>query len=150
MPDPNVAVRPFGYADPDPVVRRVGNRDLFVGNRAAAESPPRSFAAVVSLTADPSAATTHHRPLVDGPGNTPAEFAAAVDTVRERRGEGPVLVNCRAGVSRSATVAATALAAAEGRGFHEAFGVVAEHRRTAVAHPALCTLAVCYLAAHRQ
>jgi hypothetical protein len=146
-PHDDVAVRPFGYAAPDPVVRRIGDRTLFLGNAVAGERPPREFDAVVTLTDEPVAATTHHRPLVDGPGNEWAAFADAVDTVRDRRGSGPVLVHCRAGVSRSATVLATAIAAGEGCGFHEAFAEVAEHRRTAVGHPALCRLAVVYLAA---
>ena len=141
------AVRPFGYVDPDPVVRRIGDRDLFLGNRATGAAPPRTFDAVVSLTEQPVAATTDHRPLVDGPGNDWSAFAAAVDTVRERRGDGPVLVHCTAGVSRSATVLATAVAAAEGASFRAAFDEVVAHRRTAVGHPALCRLGVVYLAA---
>ena len=146
-PTDDIALRPFGYADPDPVVRRIGDRDLFLGNVAAGESPPREFDTVVTLTDEPVAATTHHRPLVDGPGNEWTAFAEAVDAVRDRRTEGSVLVHCRAGVSRSATVLATAIAADEERGFHEAFAEVAAHRRTAVGHPALCRLGVVYLAA---
>ncbi len=141
---PNLAVRPLGAVSETPACRRV-TETLSFGNRAAATT---GFDAVVSLT-EPTEATTHHCPLVDGPGNDYADFARTVETTRRLTSErDSVLVHCRAGVSRSATVTATVLAARENRGFHEAFGLVAARRRVAVAHPALCFLAVCYLAAH--
>ena len=105
------------------------------------------FDAVVSQTPEPTEATTHHRPLVDGPGADYADFPRPVATTdRPVRERDSVLVHCRAGGSRSAAVAATGLAAREDRTFHEAFGLVAARRRVAVAHPALCLLGVCYLA----
>ncbi|RNJ26050.1 protein-tyrosine phosphatase family protein [Halosegnis longus] len=141
----NLAARPLGYAADGRECRRL-TETLFLGNRAA---PDHSFDAVVSLTADPTAATTHHHPLVDGPGNDYADFAAAVETTHRLTHErDSVLVHCRAGVSRSTAVAATVIATRENRGFHEAFGLVAARRRVAVAHPALCLLGVCYLAAN--
>lgn len=144
-----VAVRPFGWTESDPVVRRV--RDgLAIGNEHAASEPTDAFDAVVSLTADPRPATTHHHPLVDGPEATYARFAAAVETVRDRLATGDrVLVHCRAGVSRSSAVTATALAFAENRPFRDALADVQTARPVAVPHPRLHELGVISLAAER-
>lgn len=143
-------LRPFGYVEADPVVRRVDDRELFVGNAAAADptAHDRSFGFVLSVSAESHPSTTHHRPLVDGPGNDWTAFEAAVDTARELLGrDGSLLVHCRAGVSRSSTVVATALAAEERRTFQTALALVQRARPAAVPHPALRELAAVYLAA---
>jgi atypical dual specificity phosphatase len=142
-------LRPLGYVESDPVVRRIGDRDLFVGNLSAADqgAHDRSFGFVLSVSSAARPLTTHHRPLTDGPGNDWTAFAAAVDTARTLyRREGSLLVHCKAGVSRSSTVLATALAAEERRPFHEALGLVQAARPAAVPHPALLESAVVYLA----
>ncbi|QPV62930.1 dual specificity protein phosphatase family protein [Halosimplex litoreum] len=150
-------VRPFGYGHDRPIARRVCERDLFVGNAAAADpdrpddhrtGAPARGDNVLSLTAEPRPATTHHRPLVDGPGNEWAAFEAAADTACRLLGSRPgsLLVHCSHGVSRSAAVAAVALAAAEDRSFRSALSDVQSARPPAQPHPALHEQAVYSLA----
>ena len=142
-------LRPLGYVESDPVVRRVGDRELFIGNLSAADRAThgRSFRFVLSVSSAARPLTTHHYPLTDGPGNDWPAFAKAVDTARTLyRRDGSLLVHCKAGVSRSSTVIATALAAVERRTFREALGLVQEARPAAVPHPALHELVVVYLA----
>jgi len=67
--------------------------------------------------------------LIDGPGNKPSTFAAAVymlDQLLERHDK--VLVHCHAGVSRSASVVATYLSQVNGISFEEAINLVKEKR----------------------
>ncbi|WP_435364467.1 protein-tyrosine phosphatase family protein [Haloarchaeobius sp. DYHT-AS-18] len=148
--DSGILVRPKGYVEPFPVIRRLGERELYLGNAAAAdhEAHDRAFAFVLSLTADSHPSTTHHRPLRDGPGNEWRAFREALETARElSRRQGSLLVHCKAGVSRSSAVLATMLAAKEGRRFREALELVQQARPVAMPHPALHELAVVYLAA---
>lgn len=143
-------VRPFGYVDDEPVVRRIGDRDLYLGNAAAAhpERHDRTFEYVLSATAEERPLTTHHHPLTDGRGNEWAAFEAAVDAARAlHRRDGSVLVHCKAGISRSSALVATALAAEENRPFRDALAVVQDARPHAMPNPALHELAVVYLAA---
>ena len=63
------------------------------------------------------------------------------------RREGSVLVHCKAGISRSSTLIAAALAAEEDRTFRAALGDVQAARPAAMPHPVLHELAVAYLAA---
>jgi hypothetical protein len=142
-------LRPLGYVEPAPVVRRVGDHELYLGNHHAADptAHDRSFSFVLTVSSDEQPLTTHHRPLTDGPGNDWAAFTDAVDTARQlRRHEGSLLVHCKAGVSRSGTVLATALAAAEGYTLADALTLVQQARPAAVPHPKLHELAVTYLA----
>jgi len=143
-------VRPFGYGHDRPIARRVGERDLFVGNAAAADHDRgvRSFESVLSLTAERRPATTHHRPLVDGPDNEWTAFEAAADTacrLRRRMGES-LLVHCSHGISRSAVVAGVAIAVKEDRSLREALAAVRAARPPATVHPALREHAIWYLA----
>lgn len=148
--DDIAASRPIGFAGDQPVIRRIGNRELYLGNALAAddEAHDRQFDQVVSATVDPQPLTTHHRPLDDGPDNDWTTFASAVEATRRcYRSPGTTLVHCRAGVSRSATLVATAVAAEEGIGFDAALAAVRERRPIATPHPALRTDAAIYLAA---
>ena len=143
-----VAVRPLGYVEPRPVVRWIGDRSLALGNARAAESPTDGFDAVLSLTETDWPLTTHHRPLIDGAETEWPAFAAAVDCARRlHRGDGTLLVHCKAGISRSAVVIAATIAAEEGRSFRAALATVQGARPHAIPHPALWELAVIYLAA---
>ena len=143
-----VPVRPLGYVEPRPVVRWIGDRSLALGNARAAESPTVGFDAVLSLTESERPLTTHHRPLIDGPETEWPAFAAAVDCARRlHRRDGSLLVHCTAGISRSAVVIATTIAAEEGRSFREALQTVQAARPHAIPHPALWELAVIYLSA---
>lgn len=142
-------LRPFGYVENDPVVCSLGVLGLHLGNRHAAEGPSADrFGAVVTVSTDRQSGTTHHRPLVDGPGNDWAAFVAAVDTARElARAEKRVLVHCDAGISRSTAVLTTTIAAETGRSFRESLATVESARPSAVPNPAVVELSVCYLAA---
>ncbi|WP_255196072.1 dual specificity protein phosphatase family protein [Halorarius litoreus] len=149
---PDIHVRPFGYVDPEPVIRRVGDRDLWVGNVHAADGERHDcrFDYVVSATREPQPLTTHHCPLVDGTDADWSQFARGVDTTRELyRREGSLLVHCTAGVSRSAALAATVLAAEADRPLRTALDAVQRTRPVAMPHPTLHRLAVEYLAARR-
>jgi atypical dual specificity phosphatase len=143
-------VRPKGYEAEKPIVRRIGDRNLYLGNEPAADpgTHDRTFEYVLSTTAEKQPSTTHHRPLTDGRGNEWRVFEAAVDTARTlHRREGSRLVHCKAGVSRSTTVIATTLAAEEDREFRDALEIVQAARPYAMPNPALHELAVIYLAA---
>lgn len=145
-----VFVRPVGYVADEPVIRRLGPRDLFIGNESAAH-PDRhdhAFEYVLSISTESHPLTTHHCPLIDGAGNEWCAFETAVDTVpRLFREDGSLLVHCTAGISRSSTVLAATLAAEEDRTFHDALAIVQEARPHAVPNPPLHELAVTYLAA---
>ncbi|MCU4743888.1 protein-tyrosine phosphatase family protein [Natronoglomus mannanivorans] len=147
-----MVVRPLNYVADEPVVRRIGDRELFIGNRHAAD-PDRydrtlGFGFVLSVTSEAYPLTTHHHPLEDGPDNDWAAFEAAVDTARELyRRDDSLLVHCKAGISRSSTLLATILAAEEDRTFADALALVQRARPHAIPHPALHEWAVFYLAA---
>jgi atypical dual specificity phosphatase len=142
--------RPHGYVEDVPVVRRIGARDLYLGNVHAADPDrhDRSFDFVLSATRDPQPLTTHHHPIVDGPEIEWPRFEAAVDTTRDLfRRDGSLLVHCTAGISRSTTLVATTLAAEEELSLSDALDAVTDVRPFAQPHPSLHELAVVYLAA---
>jgi hypothetical protein len=142
-------LRPIGSVDDEPVLAALNYRGLHLGNRHAADPDrhDRRFAAVVSVSTDAYPLTTHHHPLTDGEGNDWAAFAAAVDAVRQLSRTGDVLVNCKAGVSRSAAVLATAVAAEREVSFRDGLTLVEAARTQAVPNPALVELGVVYLGA---
>lgn len=143
-------IRPFGYVEDGPVIRRIGDRDLFLGNKFAAipEHHQREFEFVLSVSTERYPLTTHHHPLIDGSGNEWKVFAEAVDTARSvYRRSGSVLIHCKAGISRSSTIIATVLAVEENRSLRNALSIVQDARPFAVPNPALHELAVVYLAA---
>ena len=146
--DGQAVVRPFGHRHDDPIVRRVGDRDCFLGNVHAADPSrhDRSFDHVLSATHDPQPLTTHHRPLVDGHEADWTSFESAADAACRLVGDGSLLIHCLHGVSRSATLAAVALAVTEKRPLQGALSAVQSARPPAQPHPALHELAVFYLA----
>jgi len=92
-------------------------------------------------------ATTDHHPLKDGHINAQDKFSAAVEATRRNiRAEGTVVVNCSAGISRSATVIATAIAAEETISLEAAIEVIQTTRPRANPHPKLQLNAYAYLA----
>lgn len=146
-----IFVRPVGYVEDRAVIRRIGDRDLYLGNRFAAHPDyhDREFEYVLSASTEDHPLTTHHRPLIDGRGNEWSAFEAAADTARRLyRTAGSLLVHCTAGISRSSTLVATALAAEEDRTFHDALALVQDARPHAMPNPALHELGVIYLAAN--
>jgi len=142
-PDPDLA--------PKAVAARVGDRDLWIGNVGAIK--PRLLAEmdldpeyVVSVNGTATAVTTDHYPLEDEHINDHQQFSNAVTTTRNRiRSEGTVLVNCSVGVSRSATVIATAVAAEDRLSFDAAVAEIRETRPRARPHPKLKLNAFAYL-----
>jgi atypical dual specificity phosphatase len=147
-----VLVRPLGYVEDEPVVRPVGDRNLYLGNALAADSRhhDRTFEHVLSVRREACPLTTHHHPLDDGPETDWPEFERAVDAARRlSRRAGSLLVHCTGGISRSTTILATMLAAEEDVEFRDALAVVQNARPFAMPHPALHELAVVYLAARR-
>lgn len=148
---PESFVRPIGYVSDEPIIRRLGDRDLYLGNGLAAhpEYHDWTFRYVLSATRETRPRTTHHHPLHDGPDTDWSAFEAAVDTARRLyRREGSLLIHCKAGISRSSALSATVIAAEEDRQFSDALATVQNARPYAVPHPALHELAVVYLAAH--
>lgn len=146
----NAPIRPIGYVQDDPIIRRIDDRELYLGNRLAADSAShdRTFGHVLSLTHQEQPLTTHHQPMHDGPETDWPVFEQAVEAARQLyRQEGSLLIHCKAGVSRSTTVMATTIAIEEGRPFRAALDIVQEARPIATPHYALHQLAIIYLAA---
>jgi len=142
-PDPDLA--------PKAIAARVGDRDLWIGNVGAIK--PRLLAEmelepdhVISVNGTATTVTTDHHPLKDEQVNDNQKFSNAVAATRNRiRTEGTVLVNCSVGVSRSATVIATAIAAEEGLSFDVTVAEIRETRPRARPHPKLKLNAYAYL-----
>ncbi len=69
-------------------------------------------------------------PLIDGPGNDPRHLQDAIDTLAMLvEEESPVLVHCRAGISRAPTIVAGYLAKYEGMKLGSAFKLIRSKRR---------------------
>jgi atypical dual specificity phosphatase len=142
-PDPDLS--------PKAIAARIGDRNLWIGNVGAIK--PRLLAAmeldpeyVVSVNRTATKATTDHCPLKDGQVNDQQQFTNAVTATRNHiRHEGTVLVNCSVGVSRSATVIATAIAAEDELSFNAAVAEIRERRPRARPHPRLQLNAYAYL-----
>lgn len=100
---------------------------------------------VITLNDDAHRYTTVHHPIVDGE-NPQSEFDRAVEIVREAmKQDENILVHCAAGVSRSVTTVATAIAAEEGRSFEAGLECVHESREVPDPHPDLREHAERYL-----
>lgn len=143
-------VRPLHHIEDEAVIRRIGDRDLYLGNWRAADPAQhdRTFTYVLSPTSSTHPLTTHHCPLNDNADNEWKAFEKAVDTARMLyRRDGSLLIHCTAGISRSSTLIATTIAAEEDRTFHDALAIVKQARPTANPNPALHEWAVIYLAA---
>lgn len=154
--DPNSSVRTVP-PDADPakfpqaLAAPIGDRDLWIANGGGIEPDNLASMAlnpdyVVSLNRTATGATTDHHPLKDGYVNDQQEFKAAVETTREHiRNDGTVIVNCAAGISRSSTVLATAIAAEDDCSFEAAVEEIKETRPRARPHAKLQFNAFAYL-----
>jgi atypical dual specificity phosphatase len=144
-------------ADPDKFPRalaaQVGNRKLWIANEGAIDpdnlsTMGLSIEHVISVNHTATRATTDHHPLKDGYVNDQQDFTEAVETTREKiRNGGSVIVNCAAGISRSSTVIATAIAAEDGVSFEDAVEEIKDTRPRAQPHPKLQLNAYAYLVA---
>jgi atypical dual specificity phosphatase len=141
-----------GYPFPEAVAVRIGNRDLWIANGDAVipdnlDELGINPMYVVSLNRRATNATTDHHHLEDAEVNPHDDFTAAVDAARKRISQdGTTIINCAAGVSRSATVMATALAAEQDIPLWEAIELVEESRERATPHTKLQVNAYAYLA----
>jgi protein-tyrosine phosphatase len=98
----------------------------------------------------PDAVSVVRIPLIDGPQNEFEDFRAAAAELRDLlRSDQTVFVHCAAGVSRSVSVTAAALALRDDDAVDEAIGVVRDARPVANPHPALVEQAVRYVGANR-
>lgn len=105
---------------------------VFVGDINDAKNAQRDrFNAVVTLSEHPVDVTTHYRPLVDGK-NEQSEFNEAVAITRDAlEQDGPVLVHCSSGQSRSVTAVATVMAEKKNRPFDKIVALIKSKRRKA-------------------
>ena len=126
---------------PTALAARIGDRNLWIANGGAIESNHLSAMNldpeyVVTVNQNATWATTDHHPLKDGFINDQEEFADAVATTRDSiRADGTVIVNCSAGISRSTTVIATAIAAEDDLSFEAAVDEIKDTRPRAQPHP---------------
>lgn len=115
--------------------------NLYISDQQAAADRAilehRDIIYVVTLNTKRHRFTTTHHPLKDGE-NPQSQFNHAVEVVRDRfNKECNVLVHCSAGVSRSVTVVATAIAAEKDLSFQEGLAMIEEERPVANPDPAL-------------
>jgi Predicted protein-tyrosine phosphatase len=137
---------------PKALAARIGDRSVWIANSGGVE--PTHLVAmelnpefVVSVNQTATEATTDHHPLKDGYVNDQDEFREAVEATRQRlQQSGSVIVNCAAGISRSTTVSATAIAAEEDLDFDAVVEEIKETRPRARPHPKLQLNALAYLA----
>lgn len=131
------------------VLRRIGDRDLYIGDWHAADPTTHdlTFDDVLTVCEREAPATTHHHALYDGPGNPHERVVEAIEKARELNArEGSLLIHCQGGISRSSTTIAATLAAEEGMRFRDAVRLVRSHRPDASPTPALRAHARLYLA----
>ena len=136
---------------PKALAARIGDRNVWIANSGGVE--PTHLAAmeldpefVVSVNQTATEATTDHHPLKDGYVNEQADFREAVEATRHRLQQpGTVIINCAAGISRSTTVSATAIAAEEGLAFDAVVEEIKATRPRARPHPKLQLNALAYL-----
>ena len=136
---------------PRALAARIGDRNLWIGNQGA--SKPDNLdtmgldpTAVITVNREATAATTDHYPLKDGYINDQEAFTAAVDATRKQlQKDGSVVVNCAAGISRSATVIATAIAAEDDMTMAAAIEEIRQTRGRARPHSKLRVSALAYL-----
>lgn len=89
----------------------------------------------------PEAVTVREVPLIDGPQNDYRDFERAVETLLELLADHTVFVHCRAGVSRSSSVTAAALAVRRDVTVDGAITFIEDHRPRIHPHPDLRTQA---------
>jgi atypical dual specificity phosphatase len=157
-PDPAVETIPAGSdpatKHPRALAVRIGDRCIWLGNGGAANPDNSSELGVapdqvVSLTRYQTGATTEHCPLSNAVINDPTAFDEAVGATRAcYRDNTTTLVHCAAGISRSATVVATTLAAEEDRSLEAAIDTVQQYRHRANPHVKLRINACDYLSRH--
>lgn len=113
---------------------------LSVGNWQSAQSAPAGTC-IVTVAIDSPFIGRYHFKLVDGPGNDMQDWREAIKCVKECYNSGHnVLVHCVSGRSRSAGIAAAALAQLRRISIHEAYDLVKNRRAEVQIHPAISQL----------
>lgn len=86
----------------------------------------------------PDAVTVRDVPMIDGPQNEYDDFERATETLLELlEADHVVFVHCAAGISRSGSVTAAALAVRRGTDFDSALDQVQDRRPRVMPHPHL-------------
>jgi protein-tyrosine phosphatase len=85
----------------------------------------------------PDAVTVRDAPMIDGPQNDYEDFATAAEAMLDLLGDHTVFVHCRAGISRSSSVTAAALAVRRDIPVGEAVDLIREGRPRIHPHPHL-------------
>ena len=94
----------------------------------------------------PDDVTVSEVPMIDGPQNDYEDFVRAVGALLELlEDDHTVFVHCTAGISRSGSVTAAALAVRRETSFEAALEAVTQHRPAVNPHPALRTQAERFL-----
>ena len=129
-------------------------RDIAIGNCDDAlrleELKSTGIHSILSLTGWPNSATNIHGltwrtvELIDGDGNDVLRLKAAIWQLHELVQNGPVLVHCMEGVSRSALVVASYLADRDARPFKDCLNEVAQLRKRVLLQPGLIELRGAY------
>ena len=116
---------------------------LWIGNWQSAETCLREAGwHVITVACDAPVTGAEKFPLVDGPGNEPALFAAAVEATERamREQANRVLVHCVSGRSRSGAVIVKTLARLRGWSVYEVYDETTRRYDALRIHPALSLL----------
>lgn len=118
-------------------------KKLFIGGWSHAGPARNAGLYVVTVAVDSPFVGDVKYDLVDGPGNNPAVFSAAVlHCVARLNEDRPMLVHCVSGRSRAAAVICAALALRDRTSFNEAYTIVKAARDEVGIHPALVQMAI--------
>lgn len=118
-------------------------KKLFIGGWSHAAPARNAGLYVVTVAVDSPFVGDVKYDLVDGPGNDPMTFLAAVlHCVARLKEDRPMLVHCVSGRSRAAAVICAALSEYLNIDFNEAYDIVKRARDEVGIHPALVELGI--------
>lgn len=118
-------------------------KKLFIGGWSHAGPARNAGLWVVTVAVDSPFVGDAKYDLIDGPGNNPMTFLAAVQHCVARLNEDrPMIVHCVSGRSRCAAVVCTALADYMDVDFNDAYDIVKRAKDDVGIHPALVELGI--------